>query len=329
MDMVNIGVIGCGGMAKDLARRCVNMGRARIVAVSDPSPEALAIAKGEFNTDAVADFEQLCKREDVDAVIIGSPPAAHLENVLAAATNKKSIYCEKPLGLNVAECNRMIEACRQAGVRLFVGQVLRLFPFMWHTHQLLKSGELGTARAVAITRTGYSSLFHSGWRTQRAYAGGLLLEMNAHELDYMRFLLGEPVEVYAHTDNIFGRMDYEDQAFVMVSFENGGSGCLHSSLSSPVGEYRMHIQATRGNITHGGFGGTLQYKTIDGKGEELRLADLPSTNPYNRELDSWLDSITIGTEPLFTGEDGRAAVAMAEAAYRSAEEGRPVKIAEL
>jgi predicted dehydrogenase len=329
MDLVRIGVIGCGGMARDLARRCVNMERTRIVAVYDLEEEALTAAASEFGAEQETNFEALCGRADVDAVIVGSPPGAHMDNVLAAAAHKKPVYCEKPLAVNVAQCDRMIHACEKAGVSLFVGQVLRLFPLFWQSRVLIDEGKIGAPRAVSVTRAGYGEIFHKGWRTRRADAGGLLLEVNAHEFDYMRFLLGEPKEVYARLENILSRMEYEDQGFVLVTFENGAAGCLHTTFSSPIGEYRVHIQGTGGNMVHGGFGGSLQYRTLAGESAEIRPADVNVPNPYDRELSSWLDSLTVGAKPLFTGADGRAAVAMAEAAYRSAEENRPVALSEL
>jgi len=328
MPDLRIGVIGCGAMARDLARRCIALG-ARITAVSDPDPQALAKGVSELDAEGIEDYETLCSRPDVDAVIVGSPPGNHLENVLAAARARKPVYCEKPLGINVAQCDQMIAACKDAGVSLFVGQVLRLFPLFWQSRVLIDQGKIGTPKAVSVTRAGYGSVFHSGWRKRKDLAGGLLLEVNAHEFDYMRFLLGEPTQVYAKLDNILGGMEYEDQAFVTVSFESGAAGMLHSTFSSPLGEYRVHIQGTEGNIIHGGFGGTLRYKRVDGEEGEFRPEDVNVPNPYDRELASWIASLTAGETPLFTGQDGRAAVAMAEAAYRSAERDRPVAIAEL
>lgn len=328
MAKLAIGVIGCGAMARDLAKRCVALG-ARVTAVSDPDPDALARASAELDALPVEDYRKLCSRTDVEAVIVGSPPGNHLENVLAAAEARKPVYCEKPLGISVAQCDRMIAACREAGVPLFVGQVLRLFPLFWQSRVLIDEGKIGVPRAVSVTRVGYGTVFHSGWRKRRDLAGGLLLEVNAHEFDYMRFLLGEPAEVYARLDNILGGMEYEDQAFVTVAFQNGSSGMLHSSFSSPIGEYRVHIQGSEGNIIHGGFGGTLKYKRLDGEEGEFRPDDVGVANPYDRELASWIASVTSGEVPLFTGEDGRAVVAMAEAAYRSAERDQPVSIADL
>jgi myo-inositol 2-dehydrogenase/D-chiro-inositol 1-dehydrogenase len=159
--------------------------------------------------------------------------------------------------------------------------------------------------------------------------GGLLFEINAHELDYMRSIMGEPVAVYARASNVLGKMEYDDQVFGLVEFAGGGHGLLHSSMSSPIGEYRVSIQCLNGNIVHSGFGGSLRYQTIRGDHGEFTTSDVSVSNPYDRELASWLDSITLGTVPMFTGADGRAAVAMAEAAYRSAESGRPILLSEL
>lgn len=329
MDIPSIGAIGCGAMAMDLLRRCVKMRRARVAVVMDPNREAVTSAAHEFNSQIAETAEELCGHADVNCVLIGSPPALHREHVLLAAAAQKPIFCEKPLAVNVAQCDEMISACRAAGSLLFVGHVLRLFPLYQLSLDLIRQGKIGEPKAVSIARTGYGTLFHIGWRTKRAMTGGLLFEVNVHEFDIMRAILGKPVDVYARLDNLLGKMDFEDQGFVIVSFEGGGTGCLHTSLTSPVGEYRVHVQGTKGNLVHGGFGGTLKWKDIEDNEGEIRKEDLIASDPYDRELDSWLDSITLGTKPLFTGEDGRENVAIAEAAYRSAELGRPVRIAEL
>jgi predicted dehydrogenase len=321
-------MIGCGNMAMELGRRCHSL-NGRIVAVYDPNPEAALKAASEFNADVMPDEEMLCADSRVEAVMVGSPCGAHLANVLTAAKHKKPVYCEKPLGVSVAQCDQMIAACRDVGVPLFVGQVLRLFPLFWQSKQLIEAGKIGEPRAVSITRTGYSGMFAGGWRTSFAMTGGLLMEINAHEFDYMRFLLGEAVEVFAKMDNLYRVMEYDDQGFILVTFESGAVGCLHTSLSSPIGEYRVHIQGAKGNMVHGGFGGVLKYQTREGAGEEFKTDQVAVPNPYDHELSSWINSLTQGTKPLFRGEDGRAAVAIAEAAYLSAKEKRTVRITEV
>lgn len=323
--MVNLAVIGCGQMASDLTRRCVKLGRARIAAIHDPNAKTLAERAAEFGADMVPNIDDLVQRSDVDAFLVGSPPLYHHANVLAVAPTGKPIYCEKPLCTTVALCDEMIAVCRQHDVKLFVGQVLRLFPLFWKSHEILQEGQLGTPQVLSVTRAGRSNQFVSGWRTRQAESGGMLLEVNSHELDYMLFLMGEADTVFALGRNLTHNADFDDAIFVQIHFKNGGIGMLHSSLSSPIGEYRVHIQCTNGNMVHGGWGGDLRYQAFDsGESTVVKREDLNDRpDPYDWELISFFDWIRDDTTPFFTGETGRANVAVAEAAYRSLQTGIP------
>jgi len=285
----------------------------------------MADRAAEFDADMAADIHALAQRPDIDAFLVGSPPLYHHANVLAVAPAGKPIYSEKPLCTTVALCDEMIATCRAHGAKLFVGQVLRLLPLFWKSHEVLQSGVVGEPRLCSITRAGRGAFFGQGWRTHMAESGGLLLEVNSHELDYLLFLMGEAESVYAQGLNISGLTDHDDALFVQIRFKNGGLGMLHSSNASPVGEYRVHIQATRGNIVHGGFGGELRYRAFDAEQPTVitaaDLADRP--NGYDWELTSFFDWVRDDTPPFFTGETGRANVAVAEAAYRSLASGRP------
>jgi predicted dehydrogenase len=112
---------------------------------------------------------------------------------------------------------------------------------------------------------------------------------------------------------------------LQITFANGGIGMLHSSNASPIGEYRVHIQCTEGNLLHGGFGGELRYQASDSERPTVITADdlAHYPDPYDRELLSFFDWAQHDTPPLFTGETGRANVVVAEAAYRSLESGKP------
>jgi predicted dehydrogenase len=322
---IHLAVIGCGRMASELVRRSVNLGRARIAAIHDIDPKVMADRALEFGAEIAPDIHALAQRADVDAFLVGSPPLHHHANVLAVAPAGKPIYSEKPLCTTVALCDEMIASCHAHGAKLFVGQVLRLIPLFWKSYEVLKSGEVGAAKLISVTRAGRGAFFGSGWRTQMSESGGLLLEVNSHELDYMLFLMGEAETVYAQGLNLNGFGDYDDALFVQIRFKNGGIGMLHSSNSSPIGEYRVHIQCTNGNIVHGGFGGDLRYQAFGSDKQTVitrtDLEDRP--NAYDWELTSFFDWAQDDTQPFFTGETGRANVAVAEAAYRSLASGRP------
>lgn len=325
---VRLAVIGCGRMASDLARRSVHLGRAHIAAIHDIDARVMSDRAQEFGAETAADLDALARREDIDAFLVGSPGLHHRANVLAVAPAGKPIYCEKPLCTTVAACDEMIAACRASGAKLFVGQVLRLMPLFWKSHEVIQSGEIGTPQVISITRAGRGMFFGNGWRASFAESGGQLLEVNSHELDYMLFLMGEAATVYAQGRNLNGFSDYDDALFVQIAFKNGGIGLLHSSNASPVGEYRVHIQCSQGNMLHGGFGGEVRYRSFTAEQPTVvtaaDLADRP--NGYDWELTSFFDWVQQDTPPLFTGETGRANVALAEAAYHSLVTGKPESV---
>jgi UDP-N-acetylglucosamine 3-dehydrogenase len=327
--MINLAVVGCGRMASELAQRSVKLGRARIAAIHDIDPKAAAEKSTEFGADMVPTMSALLERTGIEAFLVGSPPLHHPANVMALAPLGKPIYSEKPLCTTVARCDEMIAACKASGAKLFVGQVLRLFPLFWKSHEIVQSGEIGTPQVCSVTRAGRGTFFGSGWRTRMEESGGLLLEVNSHELDYMLSILGEAESVFAQGRNLNGFSDYDDALFVQIRFRNGGLGMLHSSNSSPIGEYRVHLQCSQGNLIHGGFGGELRYQSFGAEKPTIinrdDLADRP--NPYDWELTSFFDWVRDDTPPLFTGETGRANVAVAEAAYRSLASGKPEPVA--
>jgi myo-inositol 2-dehydrogenase/D-chiro-inositol 1-dehydrogenase len=323
--MLNLAVIGCGRMATDLAHRSVKLGRARIAAIHDIDSQALDAGCAAFDADPVPKIEALLEREDIDAFLVGSPGLYHHDNVIAVAPTGKPIYCEKPLCTTVALCNEMIETCHKHGAKLFVGQVLRLFPLFWKSYEVIQSGHIGTPQVCVITRAGKPRHHADGWRSNMRESGGPLLEVNAHELDYLLWLLGEAETVYAQGLNLNGWGDFNDAMLVQIAFKNGSIGTLHASNSSPIGEYHVHLQCTNGNLIHGGFGGELRYRSFEDTAPAVitaeSLADRP--NGYDRELTSFFDWAEYDTPPLFTGETGRANVALAEAAYRSMSSGKP------
>jgi predicted dehydrogenase len=312
-------------MATTLLKHLEQTGRVEIAGIFDPSAENLQKALERFGGEAFASQSALAERTDFDIYLVASPPLTHKENILAVAAHGKPIYTEKPLCTTVAHCNEIIDTCHRNGAKLFVGQVLRLFPLFLESRRILDTGVLGEAKLCTITRAGRGEMFKKEWRTSQELTGGLLLEVNSHELDYLYSLFGEPESVFAQGFHINGWGDVLDSLVVQVTFKSGAVGLLHSSNASPVGEYRVHIQTTQGNMTHGGFGGELKYRTFDQEeATTLPASDLQHYgDPYLRELLSFLDWVEKDTPPLFTGETGRVNVAMAEAAYRSIQSGKP------
>jgi predicted dehydrogenase len=166
--------------------------RAELVAICDAEPNLLARRQEEWGVDtASTDPEGICRRDDVDAVVIATPNDTHRPIALAAARAGKHVMCEKPLGLSADEVREMYEAARDAGVVHMTAFTYRFAPSMRYLRHLLKSGALGTPRHFRSQRFLDWPETSWGWRQYRARAGaGDLFDMTIHRIDFAIDLLG-------------------------------------------------------------------------------------------------------------------------------------------
>ena len=195
---VRIGVIGAGGMGTSHAQGIRTLQRARVAAVSDSDEARGTKLAGEMGVPWFGDYQKMLREGAIDAVSIASPPFMHREMALAAAVAGKHVFCEKPMAVNVADCEAMIQAAEQAGVTLMVGQVLRFLQPFLKVRELVDSGAIGRPIAAEVTRvSGGDGAWSAPWRAHLEQSGGLLLEINAHEIDLLRCLGGDVASVYA------------------------------------------------------------------------------------------------------------------------------------
>jgi len=323
---LKVGLLSCGGMARALATALNRLERAEITRVCDVV-EAAARGFGEqLGVPWTTDADLVLADPDIRAVIIATPNFTHAEMVLRAAAAGKHIFCEKPLALRVVDADRMIAAARGNGVHLVVGQVLRYLPVFEHMKRLIDADTIGRPFAMRISRLGGWGEKQE-WRQHRETCGGPLFEINAHEIDYMRYILGEPEVVYATgSQRVVSTVDFEDTSFVSVRFRGGAHGVLHSSIGAALGGYSGIIQGELGTMVFTNWPNSIEWKRFDGASGRLAGEDLAVPDPHQRELSHLVEAVLDGTPPAITGEDGRAVVAIAEAALASMQSGAPVAI---
>ena len=325
-NMLKIGLIGCGGMGMHLSRQCQTLDDAKITAVFDVNTEAAETAAQEFGAARFVSHAELLS-SDVDGVIIATPNDSHAPLTIEAAANGKHIFCEKPMALSVADCDAMIAAAEKAGVKLMVGQVLRLIKGFWKIHEIVASGELGAPFAIFVTRLGTPKTLAQGWRATNSQSGGVLYEVHVHELDFMRHIMGEAQSVFASTGHFtHSPVEFEDLAVVQLRYANNGIGALHCGVCSSVGRYDLMILCDKGTLTSGGFGGPIRYARFDEEPVEITLDSFEKEEPCREEVRSWVEAIIKGTPMVFDAHDGRAAIELCDAAYRSAESGAVVRL---
>jgi predicted dehydrogenase len=166
--------------------------RAELTAICDADPQMLARRQEEWGVAAAStDPEEICRRDDVDAVVIATPNDTHRPIAVAAARAGKHVMCEKPLGLSAGEVREMYETARDAGVVHMSAFTYRFAPSMRYLRHLLKSGDLGTPRHFRSQRFLDWPETSWGWRQYRARAGaGDLFDMTIHRIDFAIDLLG-------------------------------------------------------------------------------------------------------------------------------------------
>lgn len=193
---------------------------------------------------------------EVDAVYVATPPSSHMEYAVAAAEAGKPVYVEKPMAMNSRECETMLEACRSAGVPLYVAFYRRGLPRFQKIKEWIGSGEIGDVRLV---RTLHMSKPLEGdrvniWRVNPAVSGGgLFLDLGSHTLDLLDYLLGPIRDVSGHASNQGSRYAAEDTVSGNYVFESGAHGTGIWCFNAFVNEEYNEIVGTRGSIIFSTF----------------------------------------------------------------------------
>ncbi|MFZ1753345.1 MAG: Gfo/Idh/MocA family oxidoreductase [Caldilineaceae bacterium] len=339
MTELRIALLGSGYMGRTYAE-CIakHNSRARLAAISGGT-RAPGLA-AEYGVDFVEAYADLLARDDVDAVLIATPHINHIDQVLQAAQAGKHILCEKPLATSVADCTRMIDSCRQAGVMLQVIQTLRFRGVPARAKQLIAAGAIGDVwmiRGQTLVRN--YIIDKSSWAAQPEN-GGAFLDMGVHNFDIMRFWSGSEVRRVFSQINTYGTIDAPGMsAMTQLTMVNGVS--VQQWMSFEVSTAYMtgsqhiyHILGEEGMIEVDGYG-----KLLLAKGDTVETVwEQPSFDFVNRPLDpirleafytqiqAFVDDLLDDRPATVPGEEGRAAVAIVEAARESARSGQAVEM---
>ncbi|WP_433380335.1 Gfo/Idh/MocA family oxidoreductase [Actinoplanes sp. CA-142083] len=300
---------------------------ASLVAVADPAPGAGDLGASRVYTDPA----QVWADSEIDAVVIAAPARFHTELIVAAAAAGKHVFCEKPMALTLTDADRAIDACRTAGVHLQIGFNRRFAPDWAAARALIDAGSVGTPRLLrSLTRD------PGGFDPSRVAPGTIFLETLIHDFDTLRFLnpAASAVEVYATADALvepaWRDRGLLDTAVVTVRFDNGAIGIAEACFEASYGyDVRGEVLGAAGMATMGDGRRTgMTFSGADGRTVETSRSDQELFGmAYAAELAAFAESIRTGVPPAVTGEDGRAALAIALAAAESASTGRPAAVA--
>ena len=339
MKKVRIGIIGAGFMGRTNAETvCRYLDNAELVAIAGGS-RAPALA-AEYNVRCEASVEALVAAPDVDAVLISTPHSEHCAQAVLAISHRKHVLLDKPMATSVQECDRILDAAGNARVNLMImyGQRFRVCNI--EARRLLREGAIGQVRMIEeliLASGGLASL--PPWQS-RPENVGTFIGHAVHNIDRIRWLTGaEVVSVAAHVQRD-SKSGNEVSTMALLSLTSGGIATVWESWDIPapgfphtassariVGETGILALDAYGQLRLGREGKwtvVAEQPPIDWAGEGM-LAKA-RMEAYQAQHQEFVNSILEGRSPSVTGEDGRAAVAVAEAAYESAREGKTVQV---
>jgi predicted dehydrogenase len=290
--------------------------------------------------EVVGDLNGLVER--CDAVWVCTPTAAHRSAVDAALAGRRAIFCEKPLATDFDGARALVDAVDAVGVPAQSGLVLRAAPVFRTLRTLLASGTLGRPMAAMVRDDQYFPIqgtYGSTWRADVAVAGGgCLIEHSIHDLDILRFCLGEVAGISARTANFSGHEGIEDLAAVSLTFESGAGAHLTSvwhNILSRGSTRRIELFCQDAMVwLDDEFRGPLHIETSSGT--EIRpcpppawVEDLPlgrdevglAVRTYAEADRAFVDAVVAGRAPEPSLHEALEAHRLVDAAYRSADAG--------
>jgi len=330
---VRFGLLGAGRIGRVHARAINGDASAHLVAVADALPDAASAIAAQYGCD-VRSIADILGATDIDAVVICTPTDTHADLIEAFAKAGKAIFCEKPIDLSLTRVRACLQVVRDTKAVLMVGFNRRFDPHFAAVKAEIAKGTIGAVEMVTITSRdpGAPPVAYI------ARSGGIFRDMTIHDFDMARFLLGEEVcEVSAMAsvlvDPAIGLAGDYDSVSVMLRTPSGKQ-CLISNSRRATYGYDQRIEV------HGALGAVsaenqrpvmIEVATATGYSRPP-LHDFfmtRYTDAYAAEIAAFIAVLGGNGVASPSGEDGLAALALAEAALKSVAEGRVVKVSEV
>jgi predicted dehydrogenase len=256
--MIKAGIVGLGWWGKTLVESVENSDAIRCTAgtTRTVTAEVEAFAK-QKNFQLAQNYEALLADKNVDAVILATPHSMHSAQVIAAASAKKHVFCEKPFTLTKQQAEDAVNAARKAGITLALGYNRRFHPEMTKLRDIIRSGELGTVQHVEATMTFANALSINPkhWRADKAETPlGGLMPMGVHAIDGMIDLCGSIDHVFAQSFRRAAPIDADDTTSILLRMKEGMSGYLGTMTTTGPG-FSFQVYGSKGwlrleGVTH-------------------------------------------------------------------------------
>ncbi|HPD13744.1 MAG TPA: Gfo/Idh/MocA family oxidoreductase [Planctomycetota bacterium] len=341
MAVTRVGILGSGGWAGRYGAALQESKKVKLVAVAGGSrAPAYAEKLGIRHEPTVG---ALCEARDVDLVVIATPHGLHARHAVLAAEHGKHILVEKPMATSVAECDQMIKAADQAGVKLMVAHSRRFFPLVKQAKALLDEGAIGRILMLRQLFSHNARTFgtkEGHWMSDPRLSMGFFIGYGCHQLDMTLHLVGSRVRaVMARFGNYWADSPIENCGALFLDFESGAYSTFMEVCSMPnelkawppfpdyhevnelIGERGLMLLRPYQKLALRNGRDGDDWKTLS----ELTWKEADNPTIFLREeVEALADAVANGTEPPVTAAEGRHCVEIIQAAYESSRTGKAV-----
>ncbi len=328
MRKLGFGVVGLR-RGVDHARRIVTSDRCELVALADTEEEVGRKVLRELGAKAFyRDYRDLLDRKDLDAVVISTPNHLHARMSVACLEAGLHVLVEKPMCTSMAEADQMITAAEKSGCKLYVGYNKRLAPSHRKVKELIDEGCLGRVVYVTSVMKDWrpaSYYERARWHAKReTQGGGVLMNPGSHALDALLWWFGEAERVTGFCENLYHQVEVEDTASAFIKFRSGVTANLVATTALPLSMSRTEFDGTEASLSLDSGGLRIMVRN-EGAWQTVDLPQIRG-DTTDLQLSLFVDCIEKGTKPAVPPEQGRRAVELALAIYRSSELGQTVRI---
>jgi len=317
-------VVGCGSIGERHIRNLTMLSVDKIIAC-DTNPERLALIKEKYGIQETYTELREAIDQEIDAVLICTPPSSHIPIALKAVDYKAHVFIEKPMSNSLDGVDELIKRASKNRLIICVGYNFRFHHGLKLVKDMLDGGEIGT---ILSARAEFGQ-YLPDWRPWQDYmqsytakkdlGGGIILD-GSHEIDYMRWLLGDVEEIFCFAGKISSlEVETEDVADILLKFKSGAIGEIHLDFVRRDYSRTCEIIGKNGTIKWSYQNGFVKVYLVDvGRWDTFNIKADPN-DMYMQEMQHFIDCVKIGETPLVNGEEGKKSLEIALSTKRSAE----------
>ena len=330
---IRFALLGAGRIGKVHAKAVTSNPAAKLVAVADAMDKAAQDIATQYGCE-VRTIDAIATAKDIDAVVICTPTDTHADLIEQFSKAGKAIFCEKPIDLSVKRVQECLKVVAANKTILMVGFNRRFDPHFMAARAAIDAGEIGTVEMVTIVSRdpGAPPIDY----VKRS--GGIFRDMTIHDFDMARFLLGEEIATVSAqasvlVDKAIGEAGDYDSVSVMLQTATGKHATISNSRRATYGyDQRIEAHGSKGSVAAENQR-AVSIEVANAKGyTRPPLYDFfmtRYTQAYANEIAAFIDAIGGKAKASPSGQDGLIALALADAAVKSAKEGRVVKVSEV